>query len=203
MQKKIRCFASKAGIGSNFLMNKLGKFCLFLLCLTLFSCGYRFGQGELSSLYRSISVPYVQGDIDGRFTAALIKAISVSGEFVYKEQGDLTLEVEIIDFRDENIGFRYDKNREGRLTKSIIPTETRLTVIALVRLKETFSGKLVLGPAHLSASVDFDHDYYSSRKGVNVFSLGQLTDFDAARDAVYRPLNSLLAKKIVDYINAS
>ncbi len=43
--------------------------------------------------------------------------------------------------------------------------------------------------------------YYSSRKGVNVFSLGQVTDIDEARDVAEYPLHRRLAQKIVDYIN--
>ena len=52
----------------------------------------------------------------------------------------------------------------------------------------------------IKASMDFDHDYYSSRHGVNIFSLGQLTDYDTAEDTVRKPLNDRLAEKIADYV---
>lgn len=176
---------------------------IFFICLIAIfpSCGYQFGQGRLPSLYTSITVPYVEGDKDGFFTAELIKQLSLSGGFEYhRDCGALILKVVIIDFREENIDFRYDRNHEGRLTKSIIPTETRLTSIAEVVVIESASGKPILGPVRIAANVDFDHDYYSSRDGVNIFSLGQLSDYDEARDAAMTPLNRALAQKIVNYI---
>jgi len=72
-----------------------------------------------------------------------------------------------------------------------------------VTVRETCSGSIVLGPAQLDASVDFDHDYYYSPDGINEFSLGQLTDYDVAYDTVQRPLNQALARKVVDYLTHS
>ena len=106
----------------------------------------------------------------------------------------------IIDYYLENVGFRYDRKRDDRLSHSMSPTETRVKVLAEVAVQDCCSGETVLGPARIYASVDFDHDYYYSRDGINVFSLGQVTDFDAAHDAVQSPLNRVLAQKIVDYV---
>lgn len=176
--------------------------CLFFLVLT--GCGYRFGQGTIPSIYRSISVPYVCGDKDGSLTAAIINEFEQSGGLItLTNRGDLLLKTNLIDLRDENIGFRYDRNKRGRLTKSVIPTETRISAVAEISVIERCSGRVILGPVILSASVDFDHDYYSSRNGINIFSLGQLSDIDAARDAVATPLNRALAQKIVEYVNES
>lgn len=171
------------------------------VCLVLTNCGYKMGYDGLPAEYRTISVPYVVGDWDGRLTNAIVRQISSSGCFEYKNsQANLTLIVKIDDFSDENIGFRYDRHKDGRLRDTIIPVETRLVAVVDVSVVDACSGKTVLGPVRLSASVDFDHDYYSSRNEVNVFSLGQLSDFDAAMDAAYTPLNDLLAQKIVNYI---
>lgn len=172
--------------------------CGFLLILT--SCGYRTGQGGVVSSYKTISVPYVVGDLDGSLTSAIVRQLSRNGDLEYQSDGALALQIEIIDFRDVNIGFRYDRDNHGHLTKTIIPTETRITEICEVKVMEACSGKVVLGPTRIAASVDFDHDYYSSRNGVNIFSLGQLSDYDTAHDAVYVPLNQALAQKIVDYV---
>lgn len=172
---------------------------IILICLT--GCGYRFGQGTIASEYSSISVPYVSGDRDGSLTAAVIKQLNVSSPFRYQDScGDLTLKICLIDYDDENIGFRYDRHKDGRLTHSVIPTETRITAIAEIKVMETSTGRVVMEPVRLTASVEFDHDYYSSRDGVNIFSLGQLIDFDEAYDAVMTPLNRALAQKIVDYL---
>jgi hypothetical protein len=127
--------------------------------------------------------------------------MSESGALRYvSSEGDLTLTIKLIEFRDENIGFRYDRKKLGELKKAIIPTETRLHVIAEITVTETCSGKILRGPIRIATNVDFDHDFYSSYNGINVFSLGQLNDYDAAHDAVIDPLNRQLAEKIVDYV---
>lgn len=178
---------------------------LFGVCGFCFSCnGYRWGQGEALNAYSSITIPYVEGDWDGDLTAALVQQVSQSGLFRYNDSGaSLALRVKILDYEDENIGFRYDRTKHGKFTSSVIPEETRTTVFVEVMLEEVCSGRAILGPVRLSASVVFDHDYYTSRNGVNVFSLGQLTDIDDARDTAQRPLNRNLARKIVDYLAAN
>jgi len=167
----------------------------------LFGCGYRLGQGDSLLSGRSISIPYVQGDYDGNLTAAVIKELTSSSDVRYQnELADLLLKIEVVDYDEENIGFRYDRTRHDRIKKYIIPVETRASLAARVELWEPCSGNLMLGPVIIKASIDFDHDYYSSRHGVNIFSLGQLTDIDTAEDTVRKPLNDLLAEKIADYL---
>ena len=182
------------------------SFIVFICAICLFSgCGYRFGQGDgLASRFSTISVPYALGDQDGALTSAIIKEIVRSGLFEYRDQNSgLVLNVKQIDLNEDNIGFRYDRKKRGTLTKDIIPTETRIITIVEVSVIEAASCQILLGPVRLSASVDYDHDYYSSRDGVNVFSLGQLSDLEAAYDAVQEPLNQAIAEKIVDYIRQS
>lgn len=178
---------------------------LLIPSLVLSGCGYRFGQGGCTAVgYDTISVPFVCGDEDGSLTAAVIKEIERSGTLKYVSSGgSLILKINLLDLRDENIGFRYDRNKEGKLTRSVIPTETRLKAIAEVCVVDACGGNTILGPVILSTSIDFDHDYYSSHNGINIFSLGQLTDYDDARDAVRNPLNKALGRKIVEYVNES
>ena len=168
----------------------------------LAGCGYKAGFDGLPTEYRTITMPYVEGDWNGELTNAIIGQISRSGSFEYRNDcANLILIVKVIDFSDENIGFRYDRHKDGRLRDTIIPVETRLFALVEVSVVDAASGKVVLGPSRLSANVDFDHDYYSSRNEVNVFSLGQLSDFDSANDAAHTPLNYVLSRKIVDYIS--
>jgi hypothetical protein len=128
--------------------------------------------------------------------------VAQSGTFEYRREGGaLLLQVDVIDTSDENIGFRYDRNKKGKIKKRLIPDETRTSILVEVSVVEVGTGTILLGPARLSANVEFDHDYYSSRNGVNIFSLGQLTDYDEAHSAARRPLNYALARKIVDYLN--
>lgn len=168
------------------------------------SCGYHFGQGELPEKYATISIPYAQGDFDGNFTAELIRQISTAGSFKYvRTGGDLILKVALVDFDDDNIGFRYYKDKKGKRTRETIPVESRLFATAQVTVIDACTGVVVLGPAAIEASTDFDHDYYSTRNAINVFSLGQLSDFDEAYDAAIRPLNQCLARKVVDFVTDS
>jgi hypothetical protein len=181
-----------------------------LSCCLAFSCfillqgcsGYHFGNGALTERYHTITVPYAEGDFDGSFTTELIKQIAISGVFEYTRTGsDLLLKIRLIDFEDENIGFRYYRNKDDVLTRETIPVETRLSVTAEVSLMDRSTGKEVLPTVRISASTDFDHDYYSTKEAINVTSLGQLTDYDEALDAAEKPLYFNLSKKIVDYVS--
>lgn len=175
----------------------------FFLPLLLFlsACGYHFGQGECVLRGRTISIPYAEGDFDGEFTAEVIRALTSSTDVLYQNScGELVLKIAIIDYSEENIGFRYDRTKHDEIKKSIIPVETRATLVAEVQLFEDFGAKILLGPVIIKASIDFDHDYYSSRHGVNIFSLGQLIDIDSAEETVRKPLNRALAEKIADFL---
>lgn len=199
------------------MMNKRQNYTLFinnsfalpsiLMMTALFfltGCGYRAGYDGLASTYHTISIPYAEGDLNGQLTAAIISEVNKSGAFQYVNQcGNLRLIVKIIDFNDQNIGFRYDRHKDGRLRDTIIPVETRLFALAEVTLIDNMNERILLGPTKLSAHIDFDHDYYSSRNEVNVFSLGQLSDYDAAYDAANTPLNNALARIIIGYISDS
>jgi len=177
-----------------------GFFFIFC-CMFLNSCGYRFGCGGVLCQYESICVPYVEGDHDGHLTAELIKEFEASGVIKYCHQAaDVVLEVKLLDFREENIGFRYDHDSTGNLTDNVIPSETRLTVLAEVIVTERCSHESIFGPDLISTSVDYDHDYYSNHGGANVFSLGQLNDIDLAQQMAYRPLVRALARRITEHV---
>jgi len=174
---------------------------VFLLLITA-SCGYNFSHYEADLKSKTpVYVPYVEGDREGILTHYLVKEITRSSLFKYSNTpNQLELKVKLLDLRDENIGFRYDRKKWGKLTRSLIPTETRLEASAEVTFIKMNTGEILYGPTVISAEVDFDHDYYSSRNGVNTFSLGQLCDIDSAMEAAQTPLYRLLAERIVDYI---
>lgn len=173
-----------------------------LTLLLLSSCCYYAGAGSLSSRFQTVSIPYVKDDRDGVLTRELIKAFATRSTLeVVNCAGDLTLNVEIINVDEENIGFRYDRNKKGRFIHEVIPVETRLKVVACVSLVEAVSGNFIVQPIYIEATYDFDHDYTSPMNAVNIFSLGQLTDYDEAYDAALKPLYHKLAQKICDYVN--
>ncbi|KAF3361577.1 hypothetical protein PHSC3_001953 [Chlamydiales bacterium STE3] len=180
----------------------IGKIIVFLCLVSLLpGCGYRLGLGNSILRGKTLSIPYIEGDLDGSLTEAVINAVSSCLDVAYTNgNGEIILKIAIIDGYEKHIGFRYDRKRSGKIKKSIIPIETRATLIACLELFD-FNGCKLMGPVNIKASVDFDHDYYSSHNGVNLFSLGQLSDIDSAEDAVRKPLHRALAEKIADFLN--
>lgn len=161
------------------------------------------GQGQSILDGKTIAIPYVEGDLDGCLTKAIIKEITSSADVQYRNNcADLLLNIVILDYCEENVGFRYDRTKHEKIKKYIIPVETRATLQVQVELFDNGSCATtpLLGPIILQASIVFDHDYYSSRHGVNIFSLGQLSDIDTAEEAARRPLNHAIAEKIADYL---
>ena len=181
--------------------SKRARFFYFLMLASLPSCHYQFGHGELAERYRTISVPYVEGDLDGYLTSEIIKKISSSGAFTYLPvDGELCLKVKILSIKDRNIGYRYDRKKNHQLKHAIIPTESRATLAAEVTIFDAGKNEIIRGPIQIQAQLDFDYDYYKVEQGVNVFSLGQVNDVDSARDAARVPLDAKLAELIVEYV---
>jgi hypothetical protein len=109
--------------------------------------------------------------------------------------------VQLLDIARDNIGFRYDHLRGKSYKRTIIPVETRLIATAEVSLVDAASRCALMPTVRLSAAVDLDHEYNATYTDSNVFSLGQLTDADAAFSAAKVPLYRALAQKIVEYIS--
>lgn len=172
--------------------------CLLGLSLIVVSCGYRAGAGgDMPPM--TLSIPFIKGDKDGIFTASIIKEVSARTSFIYNpDNPQTTLVIKILDLDDENVGFRYDRKRSGKIRHNVVPVETRLAVQIEMTLYRNYDSVPILGPMLVEASVDFDHEYYPNRDAVNVFSLGQLTDYDAARDAAIFPLSRELARRVAD-----
>lgn len=180
----------------------LGYQTAWVLALGLFSgCGYHHESDNMWVRYRTVSIDPIEGDWNGDLTSALVEQITACSSVKYHRcGGDILLHVELENVDENNIGFRYDHHKDGKIRKTIIPTETRLTATAQVSVIEAATNNTLLGPVKIKASVDFDHDYYTTRHGVNIFSLGQLNDYDEAYDAAYSPLIKTLAQKIIEYI---
>lgn len=176
------------------------RFISILLGL-LTACGYTLNQVPDRAEAPTISIPYVEGDIDGRFTSALIREVSASGNYVYRRSGgEWILQVRIINDSYENIGFRYDRSRKDRVKHWIIPVELREGLLIEVQLISGYTQEVVKGPNRIAAQIEYDHDYYTIRDGVNIFSLGQLTDIDSAEDAAKTPLFERAAEKVVNWL---
>lgn len=179
------------------------SFFLIVLLVLLAGCGYHFSSfHEGRSSLHTLTVPYIEGDKTGDLTSAVIREASSSGLFeVRSSGGEVILKIKIIESRDENIGFRYDRNQNGTRENTLIPIEMRISALAEVSLLNGTTNCLLLGPVRISASAEFDHDYYFDRDGVNQFSLGQLVDIDTAKETAQHPLHRVLAQKIIDFIS--
>ncbi len=181
------------------------------IVLILTACGYRsadFPSEEIST----ISVPYVQGDFEGALTDELIRQLSSSGRFeVVREGGSLILNVAIIGNASERIGYQYDRDdTSGKLQKHLFATENRRLITAELTLVDSVSEEVLLGPAQVKGSADYDYTDSGSLYELTfinsqgrpektlTFSLGQLDSIEGAQDDAVIPVYRELARKIVD-----
>lgn len=166
----------------------------------LSGCGYQLSQSMRDGKQVTLSIPYVVGDADGRLSLEIVRAVSTLPSYRYVPYGgEQILVVALADSREENIGFRYDRKKDGKRKKEIVPTETRLFVEAKVSMVDATTNECLWGPVSIQETTDYDHFYYGHHE-VNVFSLGQLTDREAAKEAACAPLNQRLAQQIVDLL---
>ncbi len=177
---------------------------LFLLPLLLLlsGCGYRFVNQGFRDL--EVSVPYIEGDLDGAFTAAVVHQVSTRNAFVYSTCGGThSLRICLMEPKLENIGFRFAPDKQGAISKITAATEARLTARAKVSLIECSTGRVLLGPVEVFSYLDYDFESDFSNVNLHAFSLGQLEMNQQASDNTYARLNDLLAQKIVDYVEGS
>jgi hypothetical protein len=178
-----------------------------LASVLLCSCGYRYDDEQTT-----ISVPFIKGDENGALTSEIVRALSSTGQFEYrKNNGQLQLIVTVLSDSDDRIGYRYDRNpTTGKRRKNIVGIENRETIAAEVKLIDTYTQKVILGPETISASADYDYIDSNSIKDlvffnehgkpatVIDFSLGQLDSIEGAHDDAQTPIFRRLAQKIVD-----
>lgn len=176
--------------------------------LMLVSCGYRYeDDGEQTT----ICVPFIKGDEDGFFTSELVRALSATGHFEYRKgNANQELLVTILSDTDDRIGYRYDRNpTTGKRRKNIVGTENRETITVEVKLIDSYTQEVILGPENISASADYDYvdsnsirdlTFINEGKPTTVidFSLGQLDTIEGAHDDAQIPIFRKLAQKIVD-----
>ncbi|MBY0529209.1 MAG: hypothetical protein K2P51_03365 [Rhabdochlamydiaceae bacterium] len=190
-------------------------FCVSVLSLFLSGCGYRFQESREGEDPISICVPYISGDDEGQLNNAIIRKIAENPLFEYhRNRGEVTLLVSVIADGSDRIGYQYDRNpTTGKRRKNILATENRRTLSAEVKLVETVSGDVLVGPTIVKASADYDYvDAHSivdltfipphgRPETVLDFSLGQLDSIEGAHDDAGAPIYQRLAQKIVEGLN--
>ncbi len=175
------------------------------------SCGYRYlGEEKEGAATRSITVPYITGDVEGLLNNELVYQLSSSGKFqCFQSGGEVTLRVAWMTEEHDRIGFRYDRdNPSGRREKNLLGVEDRRSLTVEVSLLETSSQKILFGPSSITAYVDYDYTDPGSPRDqvlgrndpVMQFSLGHLDSAEGAYDDASRPLFRKLSQKIVALI---
>jgi hypothetical protein len=187
---------------------------LFTLLVLASSCGYQFEGSPESKTLTTITVPYVQGDAEGKLTTELIHQLGSSGYFVCVQNGgEWILNVVISADSQEKIGYRYDRHGpEGKRRKRLVATENRRILAAHVSVIKSSTDELLIEPTLVSSDAEFDYINPDSIRDLTFvnssgttkrtlnFSLGQLDSIEGATDDVSTPLYRHLAQKIVDAI---
>lgn len=187
---------------------------LFVILLLAAGCSYSFEEEETTFRGKTVSVPYVEGDFEGKLTDELIRQLAASGEFTpVQTHGDYTLKVKVISNVNEKIGYRHHRDdTTGRIRKRLMPTEDRRIITTEVTLIDESIGEIIIGPEIVEGTAEYDYvDPDSIRElsfiGPNGkkqvvldFSLGQLDSIEGAQDDVNVPLFRHLSQKIIDGI---
>lgn len=181
--------------------------------LFLSSCGYHVVEDESPDFVSTITVPYVVGDSAGQLTAELVGQLSSEGFRCLPNDGNLVLKVVIIQNENERIGYRYEREHpSGKLTKHLLPVESRKNVTAEVTLINAATDEVLIGPSIVKADADFDYVLFDSIRDLSFispgghrektirFSLGQLDTVEGAQDDATLVVYRHLAAKIVDGI---
>jgi hypothetical protein len=182
------------------------------LLLILTGCGYRFQDQKSSDGPLTISIPYIKGDDEGQLNTELARVLSNDPHFEYRQNGGaVVLEVAVIADGNDRIGYRYDRNpTSGKRRKNIVGTENRRTLTAEVKLIDTYTQEVLIGPVHVKARADYDYINPNSIRDLTFisssgktetvidFSLGQLDSVEGAHDDSSVPIYRQLAQKIVD-----
>lgn len=165
-------------------------------------CGYHSaGYDNKLSAYKTISVPYVQGDSEGNLTSVLTKTLVDSGILEYKAfDSDVSLIVQIQGSKVEDVGYNRQYNAEGQIETWMNPNERRLSVLVNVSVIDEATQKTILGPVPLSMSVKYDFDQQFSEDNLVQFSLAQYNFFENSERIAYESLNQRLSRLIVDYL---
>lgn len=174
------------------------------LLLLLCACNYSYQGATPSCPPVTISVPYVKGDHQGQFTAALVQALAESGRFdCLHTGGSLTLRASIASDASHAIDWTYKED------KHLEPTENRRTLAVTIQLIESATEEILVGPLTIQSQVDYDFLVGCAWQDISLpnlsgqrvraldFSLGQLDAADGASNSASAPLYQKLAEQIV------
>lgn len=168
-----------------------------LLALILTSCSsYHWHQ---PSQVRAIHVPFVQHDMDGQLTAALVEALAHSGVIMDKDS-PLVLEVDLAGQHMNSVGYTYGYDDQGNPTTALYPSEARYHWMCKVALKDTQADIYLAPMQKLDVSVDFDYQTDDMPYNEVQFSVGQLNLREEASASSQVLLCKKMARAITDWL---
>ena len=173
----------------------------FLLGICLFTtscCGYRFSSSSLNK-YESISIPLAKNDLHGTFTTALAQKIKEKSTIKLSLcHSDLHLRIELSEWSEENVDYRYAEKENKPLSRFVVPVGARLQRTAIIELLDISQGCRLLGPYTVTSYLTYDFQSDFVRREVHAFSLSQLEMHEIAQEEALKRLDQLLAEKVVD-----
>ncbi len=195
-------------------LNRLFQLLACFLSLLFFSsCSYHMlGMDKNEKV--SLAVPFAEGDFNGLFTDAVVSSINSSTELNFDPDADLVLKVAFLEEFSEKIGYKYDRETDGKLKKNLLPTENRQIVKLNVSIFSKAEEKVIFGPFQMSSDVDFDYvkedsledlsfiNQKNKRQTVLSYSLGQLESITAAEAAAKKALYKKTAKKLIETLDS-
>lgn len=173
------------------------------------SCGYHWVNWDQLP---TLSVPFAKGDEHGLLTGELISVLAASPRFrISSEESDYRLDVEILEQKNETIGYRIDPQLiKGKTQHNMTPNEGRLSFVVQFSVTRCSDGRVVLEPRKVCGNAEYDFvdgDSYQDLTFVDAsgvtqtvlnFSLGQLESFEAAQETAMRPALRNVCQKIAD-----
>jgi outer membrane lipopolysaccharide assembly protein LptE/RlpB len=126
---------------------------LLLACLAVFGCGYRLGALNNRD-HRTVAVPIFQNksivpQIHAQITSAVVKRLQTdaSPRVVAESEADMVLSGEVLEVERTPLRFQ-------RLNQSVA-REYRLTVAALISLRDRRTGKMIFENLRITGQTDF------------------------------------------------
>jgi hypothetical protein len=210
LKKTSRLLASLLGFRLAFRARKATIVTVIALqALSFTSCGYHTAASDDKT---TISIPYVEGDVQGQLTSEIIRQLANSDMYHFvKRDGDLNLQITLVGDKNDIVGFQYDlTTKKGKIERNLMAQENRRTLTAQVILTRCDTQEVVMGPLNISATTDYDFIDVNSLKEVSFInphgkrektinlSLGQLDSIEGAQDAALPPLYRQLAQRIAN-----
>lgn len=148
-----------------------------------------------------MDIPYIEGDDKGVLTAGVIKEISSRSSIRYtRGASDLVLRIKLENPQSEAIGYTYATSLNGKQEKHLTASEKRLSQQATIEVVEVNTGKIVLGPKTVRASIEYDQNSAFISRGPLKTSQGQLQQPVASDEFASEKIFDPLAREIANAV---